>query len=251
MGTAATRRYTGQGLKPHMLPNRAWMDAIRLIPGVYVAGQVLGQFSTWTAANDVQTITIDYTPTGGSFYLNFDGVIIGPVAYNASAAALQALLDAASNIGTGQTVVTGGALPGTPLVVTFSGTLMKNLWQPLMTIQSNALTGGTPGTVEVAHTTEGRGVGGMYGKYDDTLSTGLEVARCLLSKACTVNTYGEIIIGGGRWDEKSFTADAYFGGYFRTADLTGIDANAVADLGKLVTGTTSLLANTGTILHVR
>lgn len=251
MASSATRRYSGQGLKPAQLPNRAWMDAVRLIPGEYAAGTVLGQFSNWVAANDVQTLTETGTPTGGSFDLIFNGVIIRAVPWNATAVNLQALLDAASNIGAGQTTVTGGPFPGTPLVITFAGTLTSSLWQPLITLGTNGLTGGTNPTVTIAHTTPGRATGGMFGPYDDTQSNGLEVARALLSKKTSVNTFGEIIVGGGRWGEKSFSADAYFGGFFRTADLTGLDANGVADLGRLITGTTSLLSNTGTIIHVR
>lgn len=42
----------------------------------------------------------------------------------------------------------------------------------------------------------------------------------------------------------------YFAGTFYTADLTGLDANGVADLGKLLTGTTSLLSNAATELKI-
>lgn len=251
MASSALRRFTGQGLKPCVRPEDAVRDAVRLIHGTYLAGTVLGQWATWTAANEVQTITIDYTPTGGSFYLLFDGLPVGPVLYNSTSAQLQTILDAHASIGTGGTVVTGGPLPGTPLVVTFSGTNMASLWQPTMTVMSNSLTGGTPGTLAVAKTTPGRAVGGQWGVYDDALSTGQQVARGILASKTVVNTYGEHVVGGGQWNEKSYSTPIYTGGYFRTADLTGLDAAAVTDLGRLVYGTTSLLSNTGTILYVR
>src|SRR5882724_4380821 len=213
MSSSAVRRFTGQGLKPSRVPEAARLNAIAAMwPGTYVAGTVLGQSSTLTAVNDVQTITINYTPTGGSFYGVFSGTPIGPIAFNAAAAAVQALLDAAPNIGTGQTVVTGGPLPGTPIVITFSGTLMAGLYQPLMTVISNSLTGGTPGTLVISHTTPGQTAGGVWCPYDDTLSNGMEVARVLLANATVVNTYGQIQTGGGQWGEKSFTASVYFGG---------------------------------------
>lgn len=254
MAAASTRRYAGQGIRPAMIPEAAKTEAVRLIPGTYVSGQVLGQFTTWTAANDVQTLTIDYTPTGGSFRLSFDGVLTSAIAFNASVAAVQAILDAHPSIGSGQVVVSGaGALPGNVHTFTFSGSRVAGIYQPTMIVTANALTGGTPGTVAIAHTTEGRTAGGAWGPYDDTLSNGLNIAKAINMKACVVNTYGEIF-GGSSVNldigPRSFTADVYIAGYFRTADMTGIDAAAVADLGKLTTGTTSLLSNTGTIIHI-
>jgi len=251
MAASAVRRYTGQGIKPAKLPELAKPDAVKLIPGTYVAGTLLGQFTTWTAANDVQTLTINYTPTGGSFVLAFNGVAMATaVAYNSTVAQTQAVIDAHPQIGAGQCVVSGGTLPGATQIFTFSGTLMKNLWQPLMTVFSNSLTGGTPGTTVVAHTTEGLSAGGAYGPYDDTKSNGLQVAKYILQKAAVVDTYGGIKVGGGEWQEVSFTADVWTCGYFRTADITGIDAAAVADLGRMDVGTTAALSAAGAIIAI-
>src|SRR5437762_2902489 len=71
--------------------------------------------------NAQQTITITGTPTGGTFTLTFNGATTAAIAYNASAANVQSALTALSSVGTGNLTASGGALPGTPVVVTFTG----------------------------------------------------------------------------------------------------------------------------------
>src|SRR3954462_12938533 len=78
---------------------------------------------TGTPANEVQTLTITGTPTGGTFRLSFRGVTTATIAYNATAAAVQAALEAISTVGTGNVTGTGGPLPGTGVVLTFVGQL--------------------------------------------------------------------------------------------------------------------------------
>lgn len=251
MAQAAVRRYTGQGVKPYMLPEKAKPDAVRLAPGTYPAGQCLGQFTNWTLTNDVQTLTVTGTPTGGSFYLNFNGDIIGPVPFNATNAQLQALLDAAPQIGTGQTVVTGGPLPGSTLVITFSGSRTAGINQPLVTVQATALTGGASPAAAVAHTTPGAFAGGGFGKYVDGNTDGTGVFKAILQLAAVVNTYGEAQVGGGQWGETNYSVPVWIAGYFRPADLTGFDAAALADVGgHFVYGDATKLANTGTVICI-
>lgn len=244
------RRYTGQGLKPFMVPELAKPDAVRLMPGVYPQGQCLGQFSTWTAQNDVQTLTVTGTPTGGNFYINFNGDIIGPIAYNATASAIQALMDATPQAGgAGQIVVTGGPLPGSAIVFTFSGSLVSGLNQPLITIQSNGLTGGATPAAAVAHTTVGAMAGGGWGKYVDANTDGTGVFKAILQQSAIVDTFGQIQTGGGQWKEKCFTAPVWIAGYFRPVDLVGFDAAAMADVnGRYISGDATKLANAGTVV---
>jgi hypothetical protein len=104
-------------------------------------------------ANEVQTITVTGTPTGGSFTVNAFGTTVGPIAFNSTAAAAQPLFDAA--FGAGTTVVTGGPLPGTPLTVTFGGTMAGYNW-PQLSLGTNSLTGGATPTATFATTTPGR-----------------------------------------------------------------------------------------------
>ena len=109
-----------------------------------------GVLSAGTA--EVQTVTITGVPTGGTFTLTYSGQTTAPIAYNATAAAVQTALLALSNVETGDLVVTGGPGPGTPYVVTFDAYL-GNVAQ--MTASGAGLTGGTAPAVGVATTTPG------------------------------------------------------------------------------------------------
>lgn len=77
---------------------------------------------------------------------------------------------------------------------------------------------------------------GLWDVYDDGDATGLEVARGIAAYDFTTDGDGNHIIGGGEQGEKQQTAPVFFCGTFRTTELTGLDAAAVADLGKLISG---------------
>lgn len=104
--------------------------------------------------NEVQVATITGTPTGGTFTLTFSGQTTAAVDFDATAAEVQAALEALSNVDEGDVAVTGSA--GGPYTVTFAeqgqyaGT---NVAQ--MTADGAALTGGTSPAVGVATTTGG------------------------------------------------------------------------------------------------
>jgi len=109
--------------------------------------------------NAVQTLTVTGTPTGGTFRLTFQGIETANIAYNAAAAAVQSALEAISSIGAGNIVGSGGALPGTPVVLTFAKNLAAEPL-PLITVTTAAFTGGTSPAGAVATTTAGvRAVG--------------------------------------------------------------------------------------------
>jgi hypothetical protein len=110
-----------------------------------------------TPANEVQTVTITGTPTGGDFTLTFDGQTTAAIAYNAAAAAVQSALEALANIDPGDVTAGGGALPGTPVTVTFGGQY-ANSDVVLMTANGAGLTGGTTPAVAVTTTTPGASV---------------------------------------------------------------------------------------------
>lgn len=104
--------------------------------------------------NEVQTITITGTPTGGTYTLTYNGQTTAAIAYNAAASAVQAALIALNNIGTSDVVCTGGPHPGTAVIATFGGDLAaQDIAQ--MTASSASLTGGTTPTVTVTTTTPG------------------------------------------------------------------------------------------------
>jgi hypothetical protein len=97
----------------------------------------------------VQTITIGGTPTGGTFTLGYQGQVTAPIAFNATAATVQAALRALSTIGGTNVTCTGGALPGAAITCTFSGPLVLAT-VPLITANISGLTGGTP-TITIAN----------------------------------------------------------------------------------------------------
>lgn len=85
------------------------------------------------------------TPTGGTFTLTYAGQTTSSIAYNASAATIQAALIALSNIAAGEVICYGGALPAGVLIV-FTGTLDDAELGAFTSTDS--LTGGTaPATV--------------------------------------------------------------------------------------------------------
>lgn len=104
--------------------------------------------------DEVQTVTITGTPTGGTYTLTFSGQTTAGIAYNAAAAAVQSALEALSNISSGDVVCAGGPHPGTPVTVTFGGSY-DGADVPQMTASAAGLTGGTSPAVTVTTTTPG------------------------------------------------------------------------------------------------
>jgi hypothetical protein len=74
-------------------------------------------------ANEEQQITITGSPSAGAFTLTYDGQTTSSLAYNVSAANVDAALEALSNVGAGDVTCTGGPLPGTAIDVEFTGAL--------------------------------------------------------------------------------------------------------------------------------
>jgi hypothetical protein len=105
-------------------------------------------------SNEIQQVAITGTPTGGNFTLTYAAQTTGNIAYNAAASAVKTALEALSNIETGDITATGGPLPGTPVVVTFGGSL-AGTYVTAMTGSAAGLTGGTTPAVVVTTTEEG------------------------------------------------------------------------------------------------
>ena len=103
-------------------------------------------------ANEVKTVTVTGSPTGGTFTLTLDGETTGTIAYNASAATVQTALEGLSNLNPGDVTVTGSA--GGPWTLTFGGA-RAGLDVPVMTKNAGGLTGGTSPDITLATTTEG------------------------------------------------------------------------------------------------
>lgn len=88
------------------------------------------------------------TPTGGTYTLTYDGQTTAPIAYNANAAAIEAALEALSNLAPGDVSVIE-QLPFANFVVIFEGA-MAALPQPTITGNGTSLTGpGSPYTIHL------------------------------------------------------------------------------------------------------
>jgi hypothetical protein len=99
------------------------------------------------AGVDLQSWLVSGSPTGGSYVLSHNGNATGSIAYNASAATVQAalrLLPGLSSV----TVVNNGDPPDAQYFVTFAGYTGA---RATLSVQTNALTGGTSPAVTVTH----------------------------------------------------------------------------------------------------
>jgi hypothetical protein len=114
--------------------------------GVYTAGAGGG-------TDEVQTVTITGTPTGGTFTLTYEGETTAAIAYNATAAAVQTALEALGTIGAGNVLCAGGPFPGSAVTVTFQNDLGKRNVNQMTAAHS--FTGGTTPNVAVSTTTPG------------------------------------------------------------------------------------------------
>lgn len=91
--------------------------------------------------NEQQSVT-QTGATAGTLTLTYDEQPTAGIAYNATAATVQAAVEALANIGAGNVVCTGGPLGSAAVVVEFQGALAKaDVAQ--MTTDSTGLTGGT------------------------------------------------------------------------------------------------------------
>jgi hypothetical protein len=90
-------------------------------------------------SNATQTLSPSTTLTSGTFKLLFRGLTTSSLNYNASAATIQAALEALSVIGTGNVICEGGPINTTAVLVTFIGTLGSQEITDLITLTENAL----------------------------------------------------------------------------------------------------------------
>lgn len=103
--------------------------------------------------NNVQTLTMTGTPTGGNCKITDGaGKTTAVLPHNCASAAAQTALEAA--FGAGNVTVSGGPWPGAALVVTFVSARGNRPMRTLK-IADNALTGGSSPTFTAAQTTPG------------------------------------------------------------------------------------------------
>jgi hypothetical protein len=77
---------------------------------------------------------------------------------------------------------------------------------------------------------------GSVAAYSNVAADGSETARGVVQYDVTVDGSGNHTWGGSLWGETYKSAPVFISGYFKTTDLTGLDAPAIADLGRLVHG---------------
>jgi hypothetical protein len=118
-----------------------------------------GSGAPGAGTDEVQTLTIGGTPTGGTFTITFDGFTTAPITWTATDATLIAAVDAAlealPNIGTGGVTAADGTLTsgiGT-ITLTFAGANTAKRAQPLA-VANSSLTGTDP-TAVITETTPG------------------------------------------------------------------------------------------------
>lgn len=102
--------------------------------------------------SEVTTLSITGAPTGGTFTITYGAQTTAAIPYNATAAQVQAALEALSNIAPGDVYCTGGPLPASAITLTWAGSLVGDITTPTST---DSLTGGTTPATAWATTTAG------------------------------------------------------------------------------------------------
>jgi hypothetical protein len=108
-----------------------------------------------TTGNDRQVLVVTGSPTGGTVKLAFSGqTMAGTIASTCTSAQMKTALELLSSIGSNNTTCTGGPWPDNPIYVDFVGT-MANTNEPLITVNTNSLTGGTNPAVTITSVNDG------------------------------------------------------------------------------------------------
>lgn len=106
--------------------------------------------------NEVQTLSITGgTPTTGTFKLTLNGQTTEAIAYNASAADIQAALEALSGIEVGDVAVTGSDLPAGNITVEFAGNLAGTDVTKMTVSDDSSMDAGVISIVETATGNDG------------------------------------------------------------------------------------------------
>lgn len=108
------------------------------------SGPDAGKIGPFQAAGtaEVQTLTPSGTISGGTFTITFNGQTTAPIIFSATAAVVQAALEALNNVVPGDVLAAGGPANTTPITLTFFGNLIGDA--PAVTVSSASLTGSTP-----------------------------------------------------------------------------------------------------------
>jgi hypothetical protein len=234
MATSSVNSFPCAGLQSQFGQESKWIS-VNITPSVTLTrGTVLGEI----VLSDVWSLSTG-TQGSGTFTLSFGGLTTGANSRTITAGNLQTALRALSTIGaTGVTVALASGTPGTDAVytITFTGAL-ANTANGDLTADFSSL--GTPGNASLTHSATGQRLG-TYKAYDNNNTDGSQTARGLLQYDVAVDSSGDITFGtstgGGPFGQKFKSCPMFVEGTFNTADIAGLDTNAVADLGRLLKG---------------
>lgn len=228
MSTTPITTFANQRLEPALYPDRARTMAVKIAASQTIAkGTVLGEAM---GTSQVDTLTITGAPTGGTFTLTVGGQTTSALAYNATAAQVEAALQALSTVGANGVMVTGTQLPAGSQTVTFAPGAAVTM------THTDSLTGGTTPAVSITQTTAGAaGTPGVYKAYASGNTDGSQVAKGILAYDVATDASGNITLGGqatgGEWGQTEPSVPMYTMGTFYTSDLIGLDSNAVTNMG--------------------
>jgi len=186
-----------------------------LQPGTVMAlitsGGDAGKIGAYESNVRAESVSIAVDATGGTFTISFGGETTAAIAFNATAAAVQAALELLEDIDKGDITVTGG--PGsaggaTPYVIAFNVTGQYGQTDaPAMTTGAGSLTGGA-GTAAVTTTAGGAtGTGATDGRGDPANIVGINdtfLPWQLLERDCEV----AVTVGGTVKQDWCFEYDA-------------------------------------------
>jgi hypothetical protein len=156
-------------------------SAVTLLDGVQVAiGEKYlryGQIMTRIGVAEVQTFTLTGGPTAGTATITLpaDGEMPAQsfvIAFNDTAATVQAAMQALSRIGVDGVSVarTGTGVAGDPYI--FTATYSTRLGNVVTPTGTHTFTGGTTPTITIATTTSGGATANLYGPYDNSAVDG-------------------------------------------------------------------------------
>lgn len=228
--------YNAAALEPALYPERARIDAARLGPSLTLSkGTVLGKKTSdkklyaYAQVNDVQTVAIAGTLSAGTGRIGLiksDGSYVKTtsLAYNASTSAIATAINAVL----GASAVAVGGTDMSAFTITFSGTGYAGILQPLVTLETNGITGAT--TASVAHS---------------AVTTGIEVPVAILKHDVATDANGKHYLGTSAVANGLNLAHAdttiYTGGVFDPADLTGWDNYCLTAFGARILNSSYIL----------
>jgi hypothetical protein len=224
-------------------------------PGGGCGGLLTNAGAPTNGASEIDSLAISGSPTGGTFTLSWGGFTTAPIAYNASAATVQAALRALINIGNDVTC-TGGALPGSAVTITWGGN-HANTKVSLITANGALLTGGsspaaavTQSTAGVTATAQGASIGGLLiditnGNLYQNQGTSQSPVWNLVEVAGDNPSFGNMTLTGLLTESSALTITAHAGGGQSSAVALTKEVNVVSTVATAGDSVALPLASAG------